>query len=724
MFAEWKRILWNRRILFAGVLLLVVNLLLFSYICPDETVSEARAQTLQRMELLDDYHSGDPTGQDAQRELAQLDVIIQLYDCRNARQLYPQEYVLMYQQKETDLRNEYPQIAHAFDQGDYDEFTIRNRYCLLNDFLQDLSYPQEYSKRLNQLQANAQRMGSAAVLADNANIQKTAADYAGMEGISITPGNDLSTLKLMDYGLPSLICLVFSIVLVTTALEERRCGLLPLLRSCQNGRGTLTLWRFGGLVTGSVLFSALLYGTTMLASLWLFGPIQPGRTVQSLPELFGITTPMSLAQLWGWYLLLGMMVQLMLTALVWGIFALTEHRVLAVFWLAVILGGSVLLYGLLPEQSPVAFLKYANPVAAMDFMRLIGTYRNVPLGIWFLEKNWLVIGTLVAVPCTLMPLILWNGAGRYAIADHGSMYRLVRGLTHGSRRLYHRAVSLLPFPMLELHKALVLRRGGVVLLALLILLASAYRPKTPVYVGETQIMHDFYEQFGGTGITQEVLSYTQELQAELTEVEEQWQRASDAYNSGSMSMEEYELAYRMYEAYGLRRQALEQIQSRLEYIRQQESLGYDVLLVEPIAYEHFMDRSITDRVMQSVAMFTLVVLCFVSCLEDTKRGLPSLLRSTPKGRGWLALHRVGLSLLFSVIVCTLLKATRLYSVAAAYGLPQLWAPVHSLEAFAHSPLNVSIAGALTAQFLQEWLVYAGVAMVTAAVCLFGKRRSL
>ena len=262
------------------------------------------------------------------------------------------------------------------------------------------------------------------------------------------------------------------------------------------------------------------------------------------------------------------------------------------------------------------------------------------------------------------------------------------------------------------------------LLALLILLAGTYRPKTPVYVGTDKIMHDFYEQFGGTGITQGVLSYTEGLQTELAEVEEQWQRASDAYDSGSISMEEYELAYRIYEAYGLQRQALEQIQSRLEYIRHQESLGYDAVLVEPTAYEHLLVSNNTDRVVESVVIFTLVVLCAAACSEDAKRGLPVLLRSTPKGRGWLARHRVGLSLLFSVVVCTLLKGTRLYSGAVAYGLPQLWAPVHSLEAFAESPLKVSIAGALAVQFLKEWLVYAGVAMVTAAVCLIRKRRSV
>lgn len=724
MLAEWKRILWNRRVLLGGVLLLIVNLLLFFYLCPDGTVSEVRKQTLQRMELLNGYRSGDVTQQDVQQELAQLEVIIQLYDCRTTKQLYPQEYVLMHQQKETDLRNEYPQIAHTFDRGGYEEMTIRNRYCLLSDFLQDLSYPEAYAKRLEQLQTNAQTMGNAAVFAGNTNIQKTAMDYAVMEHIPITPGNDLSTLKLLNYGLPSLICLIFSLILVTAALEERNCGLLPLLRSCKNGRGNLTLWRFGGLVSGSVLFSLLLYGTTMLASLWMFGPIQQDRTVQSLPELFGITVPMSLGQLWGRYLVLGMMVQLMLTALVWGIFALSEHRVLAVFWLAVILGGSLLLYRLLPEQSPVAFLKYANPVAAMNFMRLIGTYRNVPLGTWLVEKSWLVFGTLAAVPCICVPLALWNGACRYAVADHGRGYRLVLRFTHGSRSLYHRTVSLLPFPMLELYKTLVLRRGAVVLLVLLILLASAYRPKTPVYVGDAQVMHDFYEQFGGVGITREVLFYTEELQTELTEVEEQWQQASDAYDSGRISMEEYELAYRRYEAYALRRQALQQIESHLEYIRQQESLGYDAVMVESTAYEHLLDSSNADRAIEIAAIFTLVVLCAVACSEDTKRGLSALLRSTPKGRGWLAWHKVGESMLFSVAICTLLKGARVYNVAAAYGLPQLWAPVHSLEAFAESPLKVSIASALVLQYLQEWLIYAGVAMVAAAICLVRKRRSV
>lgn len=723
MLAEWKRILWNRRVLVGGVLLLIVNLLLFFHLCPDGTLSEVRKQALQRMELLNDYRSGDVTQQDVQQELAQLEVIIQLYDCRTTKQLYPQEYVLMHQQKETNLRKAFPQIAYTFDGGGYKETTIRNRYCLLSDFLQDLSYPEAYAKRLEQLQTNAQTMANAAVFAGNTNIQKTAMDYAGMEHIPITPGNNLPTLKLLSYGLPALICLVFSLILVTAALEERNCGLLPLFRSCKNGRGKLTFWRFGGLVSGSVLFSLLLYGTTMLATVWVFGSIQPDRTVQSLPELFGITLPMSLGQLWGRYLILGMMVQLMLTALVWGIFALSEHRVLAVFWLAVILGGSLLLYRLLPEQSPVAFLKYANPVAAMNFMRLIGTYRNVPLGTWLVEKSWLVFGTLAAVLGICVPLALWNGARRYAVADHRIGYRLVLKFTHRSRRLYHRAVSLLPFPMLELYKTLFLRRGAVVLLALLTLLAGAYRPKTPVYVGDAQVMHDFYEQFGGMGISKEVLSYTEELQAELNEVEEQWQRTSDAYNGGSISMGEYELAYRCYEAYALKRQALEQIQSRLEYIRQQETLGSDAVLVEPTTYEHLLDSSNTDRVMESIAIFTLVLLCVAACLEDKDRGLPALLRSTPKGRDWLAWHRVGVSLLFSVAICTLLKGARVYSVAAAYGLPQLWAPVHSLEAFAESPLKVTIAGALAVQFLQEWLIYAGLAMVTGAICLIRKRRS-
>ena len=259
MLAEWKRILWNRRVLLWGVVLLAVNLLLFFYICSDGTVLETRKQTIQRMELLDGYQSGDVTQQDAQQELAQLEVIIQMYDCRTTKPLYPQEYMLMYQQKESDLRNEHPQIAHTFDQGGYDENAIRTRYCLLSDFLGDLSYPAEYRNRLEQLQLNAQTMGNSAVFSGNGNIQKTATDYTGMEANVISVGNDLSTLKLLSYGFPSLACLVFSLLLVTTALEERNCGVLPLIRSCKHGRGTLTLWRFGGLASGGVLFFALLF---------------------------------------------------------------------------------------------------------------------------------------------------------------------------------------------------------------------------------------------------------------------------------------------------------------------------------------------------------------------------------------------------------------------------------------------------------------------------------
>ena len=724
MLAEWKRILCDRRVLLWAVLLLTLNLLLFGYICSGGAVAEVRQQTVQRMGLLNDYRSGQVTQQDVEQEFTQLQVMTRLLHYKTTKQLYPQEYILMYREEEISLRNEYPQIADCFDQGMYEEEDLQNRYCLLDDFLMDLSYPKEYQKQLEQLRINAQAMQNVAVFSKNANIQKTEADHTGMESIPISVGNDLSTLKLLSYGWPSVFCLMFSLVLVTTALEERRWGLLPLLHSCKNGRGSLILWRVGGLLAGGILFAGLICGTTMLASVWLFGPIEPERTVQSIPELFGITAPMSLIQLWGRYLILGILVQVMLIALVYGLFDLSEHRILGFFLLAVILGGAALLYRLLPDQSPVAFLKYTNPVAAMDFGKIIGTYRNIDFGIFLVERKWLVYDTLIAAPIILLPVIFWHGHRSYAVAEHGGLSRFLRGIIHGYSILYHRAVSLLPYPMLEGYRVLILRRGGVVLLALLLLLAVAYRPKTPIYVGEARILQEFYEQFGGGGITQEVLAYTGELQAELTEVEEQWQQATDAYRGGKMSAEQYELAYRVYEAYELRRQAFEQIQSRLEYIRQQESLGYDALLVEPTAYEYLLTDHNADRIMEKAALFALAVLCAVACSQDAKGGLPELLRSTPKGRGWLAWHAAVLSLLFSVGVCALLKGARLYGAAAAYGLPQLWAPSHSLEAFAGSALKVSIAGALVIRFLQEWLIYAGVSMATAAVCLIRRRRSV
>lgn len=713
--AECKRLLLNRGIILTALLFLTINLLLFVW---GELVPTARQDTLHRMGLLSEYHSGAVTQQDIDQELADIQVVLQLFSYQAVKQSDPQEYILIYQADEAKLRNANPDISEKYDRGEFSKDEIIRRLAVLETVSGSIAYVSEYREKLEQIQVNADKLSSIGIFqnADGAgqrNISKTAEDYATLSAVEITPGNDASTVKLLEYGYSPLIGLVFAVVLVGVALEEEKHGMRPLIFSCRNGRGVLTCWRVGGLIAGSVLFSLILYGTTMLFSVFLYGPVDVGRSAQSVSELFGIITPMTLGQLWALYLGLGAIVQIMMTVLVWCVFSVIRHRAMAVTLLAGILAGSILLYNFIPNQSVFAVLKYANLAAVLDFAKVLCTYRNVVIGPFLIEKNGLMWATLAVLLVTAISISAWCGVCRHSIVSHGRLFRGFQFLIDGGKRLYHRIVSRLPFIGMETYKALMIQRGAVVLLVFALILSQTYQVKEPVYAGEAEWMHQFYADFGNEGMTENVRKYMDGLNAELAEIEDQWLRASEAYSNGSISAEEYERAFRIYDAYAVQRQVAEQIQSAMDYIEQQETTGYSAVFVEPTAYEYLLDGN--DRVINWIACFVVAALCAGVFAVEKKRGLHSVLFSTEKGRLWLAKRKTLLSLILAFFVYALFIGFHVYCIAASYGLPSLDAPAHSLMYFSDCPANWSIGAVLVIYALNAWLVYAAVAM---AACLF------
>ena len=659
MMIEWKRLLLNKKLLFTAVLLLVVNILLFLHISLDGDIVSTKASTDKRMEVLRSYQTGAVTVQDLEDQLANADIILRFFSYRFMSQEHPDEYVRYWQAEETALRSEYPEVAAEFDRGDYKETETRQWQTALNTVFDSVAYSADYQDSLVRIQSNAQKLSEISVFRNSDgtaahNIQKTAEDYAGLKDVSITPGNDASTIRLMEYNFLPLIGVLFSVLLVSLTFEEQKYGLRVLIFSCENGRGTLTAWRAAGVLLGSILFSLLLYGSTMLVDIHLFGTVDFRRMAQSVPMLFGITTPITLGKLWMLYIVTGILVQLMITALIWCLFSIFEHRAIAITLLAGILGGALLLYRIIPNQSVVAFFKYANLAAVMDFGRLLCTYHNVYLGPVLMEKNWLVVGMMVLTFAVTFAAAVWCGIRRYGIPSHGRVYRAFQNLFKILSCWYHKGVSHLPFMGIEAYKVLIVNRGSIVLLVLVIILAQEYQPKEPIYAGKAQFMQAFYENYANKDIGGDVLEYIDKLQANLAQVEAEWLTAMEYYQSGEISAQEYELELRKYEAYDIQRQGLEQIQSEVTYIQQQEERGYTAALVDSTGYHYLLeDTSMTGRIMDWISIFALIVLCAGIYPAEKKTGLHSVLYSTSNGRGWLSLRKSILGIVFSGVVYAL-----------------------------------------------------------------------
>lgn len=192
----------------------------------------------------------------------------------------------------------------------------------------------------------------------------------------------------------------------------------------------------------------------------LLGGVDLERMVQSVPALFSMTTPMTIGEFLSLYLACGIGVQIMLTMVVWLIFSVMEQRQIAMLATAGLVGVSWLFYRVIPAQSFLAVLKYANPASGMDFTGCLTVYRNLGVGSALVEKNGVVLGAGVILAALCAGTAIRCGIYRYSISSHGRLYALVRKWMKVLSVRYHAMIANLGFAGLECYKVLVTQKGG------------------------------------------------------------------------------------------------------------------------------------------------------------------------------------------------------------------------------------------------------------------------
>lgn len=720
MIRELKRMLCNRSVLVTAALLLLVNSGLFwMNFGGNAALYEEQSALFAQME------SGEVTADALREELTELEQVWQFFTFENAKQNMPDLYEMVYQAQEGQYRADFQDIADAFDRGDYEEQSVQNRIASLSAVLSSVDYTYGFYEKLEEVFENAEKLSGISIFQNSGavdpNLTKTAEDYRRMEQIHVTAGNDAPINALMGFGVPPILGLIFACVLVSTTLAEQQYGLRPLIFATKNGRGKLTVCRWLGLLFGSILFAGVLYALTVGLSTTLLGGFEPERMVQSVPALFSLTVPMTIREFLWLYVACGIGVQILLTFLVWLTFSVVEQRQIAFLATAGVVGISWLLYRVIPAQSFLAVLKYANPAAGMDFMGCLTVYRNLGVGSVLVEKNGVVLFTGIILTVACAAIAIRCGIKRYSISSHGKLYVLVQKWMKALSGRYHAMIAKLGLGGLECYKVLVMQKGALVLIVLCFLLIQSYPVREITYVGEAQFMRGFYEEFSGEGITPELESYISDLQSKLDAVESEFLAKKAAFENGEIGTTEYLAASQKHAAFDMQRKALGTIQEKMAWVESQETLGYDSVILDSSGYDRLFDQTASDRILVLIALLGCIVLSALLFPMEQKQGLKPMIRSTQKGRKTLAAKKLMLGLVLSALVFGLYAGIRMGSIGLTYGFDALTAPAHSLVQFGQSRLNLPLWVMLTGWLASQWLIFG---LVSVLVCLLTQKMSM
>ena len=713
MIREWKRMLCSRSVLSAAALLLFVNLGLFWLLYGGN-----KAQFTEKKKLFDVLESGSVAEDTLRQEYTELERVQQFFAFENAKQNAPEFYAMVYENQEEQYRTTFPELAAAFDRGEYEEQSVQGRIASLSAVLESVDYTYGFYEKLNEVFQNAEKLSGISIFQNNGdvdpNLTKTAEDYRRLEQIQVTAGNDTPINALLRFRVPGLLGLIFAFVLVSVTIAEQQYGLRPLIFATKHGRGKLTAYRGLGLLFGSVIFGGALFGLTICLSNNLLGGVDLNRMVQSVPALFSLTTPMTIREFLGLYLACGIGVQVMLTMVVWLVFSVMEQRQMAMLTAAGLVGGSWLLYRVIPVQSFLAVLKYANPAAGMDFIGCLAVYRNLGVGSALVEKNWVVLCTGIMLTALCTGFAIRHGIKCYSISSHGKLYALVQKWMKSLNNRYHTMIAKLGFGGLESYKVLVMQKGILVLLVLGFLLVQFYPVRQITYVGEAQFLRGFYEEFSGQGITPELTAYVEALQEKLDSVEAEFHGSQQAFEDGKIDTTQYLTASQKYAAFDVQRKALSTIREKIAWVESQNAQGFDAVILDSSGYDRLLEQSDSDRIMVLIALFGCITLSALLFPVEQKPGLRPMIRSTQKGRQVLAAKKLTLGLILSVVVFGLYALIRIGTIGMTYGFDVLTAPAHSLMQFGQSGWNLPIWVTLTGWLASQWLVFG---VVSVLVCL-------
>lgn len=352
----------------------------------------------------------------------------------------------------------------------------------------------DYPAYLERVQEQAWKMQHTSIFGGDPNsfvyrnIVKTAEDFSHCSADGIRLGNDRAIRSWLSASLPDWGFLAAILLIVMSFQEERRKGLVAIIRSCPGGRGKLQGTRLLILLIYSAGMTLLLYYLPLAISLCLDGGwADLDRPVQSLVEFQKFTAQISISEFLAEFFFVKTACGFLLGILLWFLLSFLAQVQLCWILSAAGLAAEYLLYTFIPAQSIFSPLRYINVFSYVFTDELYTQYVNINFLTFPVGRRELLMVLLAVLSAALSAFIMFLLPRRH---PYGNRDRLGRWI-----RLWNRIGDALRRPLglygFECYKLLFLTAGGLVLI-----LGAMFSRDLPINSGAYNSIDDMvYRQY-------------------------------------------------------------------------------------------------------------------------------------------------------------------------------------------------------------------------------------
>lgn len=240
-----------------------------------------------------------------------------------------------------------------------------------------------YDRKLSEVQQQAAFMRKVSIYNDPdsfayQNIEQTATDFKRMEGYSLTPGND-EVLTSVVSSKSAIICgLLLMLATVFLFFDDNR--MRSFIYGLPNGRLRLGLSHLLVLVITAALAVIAFHGTTLLASMSLYGDsIDTGRLLQSLALFSDYTIPMRVGEFLALHAALQFCAYVLAGLLFWAVLMWSRDYRIGCAIIAVFTVAEYALYATLSANDALGWLAGANIFVICSPVQFFSRYLNYDL---------------------------------------------------------------------------------------------------------------------------------------------------------------------------------------------------------------------------------------------------------------------------------------------------------------------------------------------------------
>lgn len=576
-----------------------------------------------------------------------------------------------------DVRKEYADLFNKYEQAyqnkDYDLYTgdLLVEYNFLSRVKAELDTVAGYPQFLEDVQAKAKQLSGISIFNngksgyDRANIDKTAAVYAGMGDVEIQYAPQMGLYTALDYQFTDLILLAVMLLVASLLVrQERDSGMLNVVRSLPGGRLKTALAKLGALAISLLAVLVLLYGVNLTYCGLTFGLGPLSRSIQSVPALMRCTMQITVAQYLGRFLLAKWAGAFVMG--LWVMLAALWARRAFVGWCGALAlpAAQWLIRAAIPATSHLNVIKYANLASLLRTNELLGNYRNL---YWF------------DTPVSL-PLVEWTAAVVYGGAlAAGFCLLFCRGQLLAAPAfagLRRKAAKTKPTTVLRQEgRKLFLLCGAAAVLLVFGTYQAWQTASTESYIDAEEIYYAYYmKQLEGP--------YTQDTYQTLLTMNEEFEpirQLDRALAAGEISSESYEMQMGAY--YGLRQKmgVFQRIQyGNLAYLQENPKAQ----LVYESGWEKLFGFFGEDDLRDALLAGLVSCVCFAGLFAfEHKGGMKRVVMATPLGRRATVRRKLAVGGVGAVLVCLFTCLPRFVVVLRDYGLSVPFAPAMSLQSY-------------------------------------------